>query len=575
MKKSFFLKIIGSYILIILLLSTLILLFSFQTIKSHYIELLTVNLKNICLTLKSDVTQLKSAGDVYALENFIKKTGQGINTRLTVIEKSGQVLADSEDDPQKMENHRFRPEIIQALNGKVGRAIRLSPTTKKEMLYLALPLEKNGQITGVLRASLFLKNINILLAAINLRILGMALILVIFSFLLALIFSRHLSRPVSELVAAAKKIAAGDFDFRIFLKRNDELKELSDNFNQMTAQLKSLFTEVSLKKEELKSIISALMEGLIVVDSQDKVVLANDSFQKISGTGEPEGKKYWEILPEAQFTGFIKECLAKKASLTREIIISGRIYLLNAVLTGFQNELVVIFHDITDLKNLGKIKRDFILNVSHELRTPLTAIKGFVETLEGETGKSRSDYLEIIRKHTERLIRIVRDLQILSRLEEPEVQLEKETVDVGKLVENVIKIFEPRLKEKALELVWSAPKILPAVKADPFKLEQVFFNLIDNAINYTDRGKLTLSLYPKNGVLIFEIEDTGVGIPSEHLSRIFERFYVVDKSRSKKMGGTGLGLSIVKHIDQLHGGRIEVASTPGKGTKFVVILPLN
>jgi len=234
-----------------------------------------------------------------------------------------------------------------------------------------------------------------------------------------------------------------------------------------------------------------------------------------------------------------------------------------------------VLYDITDLKNLERLKKDFVANISHELRTPLTAIKGFVETLEEEEEIKNVQYLEIIKRHTDRLMNIVNDLLILSELEQTEKALVTEDVNLVSLAENILKVFEHRAKEKGIELKLGAAKDLKTVRADPFKLEQMLINLLDNAIKYTEKGEVLISLSQDDGKSIIEIKDTGIGIPASNLPRIFERFYVVDKSRSKKLGGTGLGLSIVKHIVLLHGGIIDVESSQGIGTKFTIVLPKN
>ncbi|MCX5810579.1 MAG: ATP-binding protein, partial [Proteobacteria bacterium] len=236
-------------------------------------------------------------------------------------------------------------------------------------------------------------------------------------------------------------------------------------------------------------------------------------------------------------------------------------------------ETIVLLHDITDFKNLERMKKEFIANISHELRTPLTAIKGFVETLEDEEDVKNKRYLEIIKRHADRLIHIVGDLLLLSENEEKGAELELEEVSLKNIIENVLKIFENRAKEKNININVTIQDTLPFIQADPFKLEQMFINLIDNAIKYTEEGEITISITENNGLIVINVRDTGIGISNEYLPRIFERFYVVDKSRSKRLGGTGLGLSIVKHIVNLHGGTIDVESTPGKGTQFIITLP--
>ncbi|MCK4396890.1 HAMP domain-containing protein [candidate division WOR-3 bacterium] len=575
MKKSFFFKIFFGYFFIIFLLSFLFLVSTFKTIRNSYIDILTGNLKNLGITLRLKIIPLLEENHFEELDTLIKKLGRNINTRITVIDPRGVVLADSEKDPELMENHKNRPEIRDALNGETGKSLRFSTTVKGEMLYVAVPVEKDKRVLGILRVSLFLKDINILLGNIRSRIIQIALIAIIISLSGATLFSKGLSNPIKELVRGARKVAFGDFDVKIYLRNRDELKELADAFNYMTHKIKTLFSDLSFRKGELDSIISSLQQGLLVLDKDGKIVLSNESSQKILQNNNIEGKLYWEVIREPKLSDLIKRVADEKGSLVGEVEFNEKTFVCSAIFIAAQEEIVLIFHDITEIRNLEKVKKDFVVNVSHELRTPLTAIKGFVETLEDEVNKKHIHYLEIIKKHTERLINIVEDLLLLSEFEEKKAKLEIEEVNLNSLVENVQTIFNQKIKEKGLTLELNRDKEIPIIKADPFKLEQLFINLIDNAINYTEKGKIRLSLTRENQYLKIEIEDTGIGIPHENLPRIFERFYVVDKSRSRKLGGTGLGLSIVKHIVLLHNGKIDVESTYGKGTKFKIILPVS
>ena len=241
-------------------------------------------------------------------------------------------------------------------------------------------------------------------------------------------------------------------------------------------------------------------------------------------------------------------------------------------------EIVITFHEITEIKKTEKFKKDFISNVSHELRTPLTAIKGFIETLLETAKDENKRYLKIIERQTDRLINIVKDLLKLSELEdigEGKIEISSSKVDLKKLINGVFSIYEKEIKNKGLKSVVKIDKNVPKIKADPFKLEQLFINLIENAIKYTEKGEIRITAKKEDKSVVIEVSDTGTGIARKHLSRIFERFYVVDKSRSKELGGTGLGLSIVKHIVQLHNGEINIESTIGKGTKFTIALPIN
>ena len=573
MKKSLFFKFFFSFCLIILSLSTLVFVFSFRTIKHHYINTLSLDLKNLACTLKLKVLPLIEEKDFKRLDSLVKEIGRDIKTRITIIAPSGEVLADSEKNPEFMENHNDRPEVKQAKIKGSGKSLRFSTTVKEEMLYVAIPVKSKEKFLGVLRVSLFLKDINKLLNNLKNRIFGIVIFMTFLSLLGAFFFSKNLSYPLKELVSASKKLADGDFSARVSFKRKGEIGELAESFNRMSEELKRLFDNLTLKQEELNSIISSLEEGLFVLDKKGKIILFNKSFKRFVQIN-PEGKFWWEVLRNPEIAKLIEKVKKEKRISSKELALNGKVFLCSFVFIPSKEELIVVLHDITEFKKLEKIKKDFIVNVSHELRTPLTAIKGYVETLEEEIKGEARHYLKIIKKHTERLINIVQDLLLLSELEEKGLTQIKEKVNLEETAKNVFKIFEQKAKEKGLELNLICEGIL-VVKGDPFKLEQMFINLIDNAIKYTEKGEVSVFLKETNKEVIVKVRDTGLGIPKEHLDRIFERFYVVDKSRSRKFGGTGLGLSIVKHIVLLHNGRIEVKSSLREGTEFIITFPAD
>jgi two-component system phosphate regulon sensor histidine kinase PhoR len=321
--------------------------------------------------------------------------------------------------------------------------------------------------------------------------------------------------------------------------------------------------------------MAGMEEGILVLDRTGKIVLSNESFKAIVGQSSVEGKYSWEVVRTSPFVELVRKVKEEKKSSHAEIIFGERNVLCRASYLPSQEGVVVTFYDITEMQNLARIKRDFVLNVSHELRTPLTAIRGYAETLEAEVEEKGRSYLTTILKHTDRLIQIVEDLLVLATLEEKGAALQVEAVNLREIAENVFRIFEPRAREKNLFLRLRAAEALPAVPADAFRLEQMLVNLVDNAIKYTERGGVEVSLNKGAEGVVIEVTDTGIGIPEEDQKRIFERFYVVDKSRSRKLGGTGLGLSIVKHIVTLHGGKIQLRSTPGAGSTFTIVLPLE
>ncbi|OPY81643.1 MAG: Sensor protein kinase WalK [Syntrophorhabdus sp. PtaU1.Bin153] len=575
MKKSLFSRIFGGYLIIICILLLLIPLISFKLIRAYFVDALTENLKNVAITTSPQIVSFLDSRRHKDLDAFLKNLKNKINTRITVIDKEGTVLADTEKNPAAMESHKMRPEVVEALSGGVGKSMRFSVTLEEEMLYVALPVEKDREILGAVRMSIPLKEVGSLLRHLQIRIIIAIAVITLLSVTIALLLSRGLSKPVSTLVGAAKNLARGEFHTRVRLPAQGELKDLAATFNEMAGRIEGLFGSLSRKNEELDTIISSIQEILLVLDKDGRIKLTNESFQKIFDGVRTEDKFYWEVMRCPDFTQLVKRVIEERKNHTREIEFKNRQYLCSITFISSKEEMVAVLYDITELKKLERIKKEFVANISHELRTPLTAIKGFVETLEEEEEIKNVQYLDIIKRHTDRLMNIVNDLLVLSEVEQAGNTLEVGDVNLANLAENILRVFEQGAKEKGLTLKLVMEKTLQPIQADPFKLEQMFINLLDNAIKYTEKGEVSVTLTQRDAKSVIEIQDTGIGIPGSHVSRIFERFYVVDKSRSKKLGGTGLGLSIVKHIVLLHGGTIDVESSPGVGTKFTIILPTH
>ncbi len=575
MKNTIFIKLFASFVLIVFLLIIFVLPLSFRTIRTHYLNTLELELENIAKTLSFKINPMVEKKEYQLLDMLVKKTGREIKTRITVIKLDGEVIADSEKKPSKMENHKNRPEIISAFKNGKGSSIRFSTTVEKEMLYVAILLKNKGRKIAVLRVSLFLKDINALLNRLRLKIFLIVLIVLFLSLVGAYFISVNFSKVIKTLSEQSRKIASGDFGSKVLLSRKDELGKLSESFNEMSKKLENLFSEVQKEKEKLKSIIASLNEGLAVINKKGIIYLYNKSFEKISNISrfkEPKDKFYWEVFRDLKINSIIEKAFNEKKSFSTEVDLFENIYLFSVTYISGKEEVILIVHDISEFKKLEKIKKDFVINVSHELRTPLTAIKGFLETLEDEIKDEQKHYIGIIKRNTERLINIVKDLLILSELEENSVKIDIEEIDLKELIENIFKIFFQRAKDKNLNLILKAEG-KHSIKADRFKIEQLFINLIDNAIKYSQSGKVEVMLERKGDIEIIRVKDTGIGIPEKDLDRIFERFYVVDKSRSKRNGGTGLGLSIVKHIVLLHKGNIGVKSKKGEGTEFIIELP--
>jgi two-component system phosphate regulon sensor histidine kinase PhoR len=574
MKQTIFLKVFGGFLLVIIAFTCFLLLFSLSTIKNFYLDTLAHDLENLGEALKLKAIPYLESNSQQELDTFVKRFGTHIKTRITVIDKDGLVLADSDEDPSVMNNHKFRPEIAMAYRGVIGRSLRFSNTVGADMLYIGLPIVRNGQVTEVLRVSLYIQDINRLYSGLRSNIWRIIIILSVLSLVGAFFFSRSITRPIKEMKTVSERIASGDFEARISLKNRDELQDLAFDLNSMTERIQTLFSEMSRQKEELNSILSSIADGLLAIDIQGKILFSNKVFQDIFQSAQPDGKFYWEALRDRKFNDFVKAVQREKKSKTKEIEKHGRLFLCRAMWLSAREETVISMHDLTKIRQVEQIKKDFISNVSHELRTPLTAIKGYVETLKDEGDDGCQSYVDVIERNTNRLINIVKDLLLISELEEGETQLEFEQVDLEKMINNILKIFDQKIKHKGLVTHIHSDADFPTIQGDPFRLEQMFINLLDNAVKHTENGDIEIFLKKddKDSVCV-SIQDSGIGIPQEHLSRIFERFYVVDKSRSRKMGGTGLGLSIVKHITLLHNGKVTVESTLGKGTKFTVILP--
>jgi len=575
MKHFFFIKIVLGYILVILVLSFLILLFTFKTIRTYYETSQSTRLKNIGTSLEAGLLPFIEDKELEELKRRVRQLGEDLEVRITVISPDGTVWADSMEDPGKMRNHSDRPEIIQALEREIGESRRFSTTVEKRMLYVALPIESHGKTVAVLRTSLSLNQINELLNNLKTDIANVALFVILVALVLSALFARTLTSPLRELTHAAQRVADGDFDTKIFIKNRDEFGQLAQSFNHMVAKIKSLIDELSERKESLNTLIASIQEGLAVLNKKGEIILSNRCFEKIVDTTPVEGKMYWEVLREPRLGDLVKNTGKERPYLSEEIEVNNRHYLCGATYMPAAQEIVLALHDITEMKQVQKIKKDFVVNVSHELRTPLSAILGAVETLEETVENESRRYLEMVRRNTERLVNIVNDLLTLSELEDSAGGLALQEVDLQELIQNLFPLYESKIKEKGLSLNLEVKEPLPVITADPFRLEPGFINLIDNAVKYTERGTITISVAPSDGYVQIAVKDTGIGIPRDHLSRVFERFYVVDKSRSRKLGGTGLGLSIVKHIVLLHNGIITVESTPGTGTKFTIQLPLN
>jgi two-component system phosphate regulon sensor histidine kinase PhoR len=399
--------------------------------------------------------------------------------------------------------------------------------------------------------------------------------LLLFMLLVAILFIvlRKLFTPFNTIRNVIASLASGESLNYLSLK-GKTYQPFADDFNAIAEQLNRYETELSEQIEGFNAIIESIQEPVWIQDSKGIISYSNQSFRELVGYQKVVGLYFWNIIRIPNLYEFVDKLHQNPQNQIKELEAHSKIYICSASQIRLTGEIVFILQDITELRKLAIIKKDFVLNISHELRTPLTAIKGFLETMEEELPAESQTYLEVIKRNTERLIRIVQDLLTLSKLEHSH-ELELEELDLAKLVSNIISIFDDDIKKKGLKIAVDLEEDIPKISLDRFKIEQVFINLIDNAIKYTEEGEISISITKLDRMIHIVVSDSGIGIAKQHLARIFERFYVVDKSRSRRMSSTGLGLAIVKHIVYLHKGTISVNSEPEEGTKFHIKFPMN
>ena len=587
-KKSFKLKLILSHVFVILASFCFIAFFLDKSLEENSLHNIQSSLVAQARLIENQIAAESIAKeDLTSLDILVKTLGPKTKCRITVINRKGMVLADSEKPKQEilnMENHINRPEVRTALTGNTGIDTRYSPTLRIDMPYVALPLKDKNEIIGILRLALPLESVQKTLFAIRkIVVIGFVFALVL-AFILGSIVAGNTIRPINRMIQVSRRFSEGDFSRRILQSPKDEIGELANTLNKMAQDIEEKIKEVKTQNQKLAAIFNSMIEGVIVVDKEGRIISINPTIEKIFGVSKKdvEEKTFLEAIRNNDISDVISTVLKKGQPVSAELTLMypvRKISEVNATPIFDNNEVagcLVVIHDITEIRKLETVRSDFIANVSHELKTPLTSIKGFIETLlEGalDDKKNNRNFLMIIQEHAERLNNLVNDLLSLSHLESKEIVLEKKDIDVHQLVERVILGFTSQLKKRHIEVNNELPAGL-SMKADKNRIEQVFTNLIDNAIKFNkEKGTVKIYSHDVNGKIKIIVEDSGIGIPEKDSTRIFERFYRVDKARSRELGGTGLGLSIVKHIIELHNGSVGVESTEGFSSRFWIVLP--
>lgn len=505
--------------------------------------------------------------------------------RVTLITESGLVLADSEADPRTMENHATRPEIREAFTAGEGRSIRHSVTLNKDLLYFAERQEMPGGPPMVLRFALPVAGVDELLGAFR-RQLGVAsIVLLIVTGAASLGVSRHFSKRVERLKNFSGRVAAGDFQPIAAERAGDALEELALSLNDTAARLGSTIRTLKDERNLSATILGSMVEGVAVVNAAERLVFANPAFAEILNLDVPPkpGSGLLEVVRQTELIEAVRHVLHGEPAVHAEIV-TGTLKQRHfaSTVTSVRAEeaigAVVVLHDITGLRRLERVRSDFVANVSHELKTPLTAIQGFAETLLGgamDDLENRPRFVEIILDHAQRLARLTDDLLELSQIEADRLELEIRPLRISEVVESCLETSRVMAAEKNIEMRFEAPRPLPEIAADRRRIVEVLQNLLDNAVQYTQPGgRITVKAESASDTVVLTVADTGIGIPKADQPRIFERFYRVDRARSREAGGTGLGLAIAKHLVEAHGGRMWVQSEVGRGSQFHFAVPI-
>ncbi|MDB5320949.1 MAG: hypothetical protein JWN40_2580 [Phycisphaerales bacterium] len=595
--SPFFRRLFLPYLLLICAATAAVGVFAARTVYSTYLERQTDALRqNLRLVSHAISVQLAAPSAASTLDPEVKRIGAAIGNRITIMRADGVVIADSEANPPQMENHRNRPEFQQAFDRGEGVSARPSGTIHTDLLYLAQPVEDldGHPIIGPAGERYYARlavhldqlhhNLNVLYAGLATA----ALLAIVAAGAICFYFARRHTAPISDLTHFADALSRGDLARRTYRDEKGEIATLATSLNTMAESLSSLVDQANKDKAELLTILSSMSEGVIATDTRQRILIVNNAAGKLLGfeTSAAVGKSLFEVVRNDQVIKAAGEVLARSQ---RKLISVGPLSTrhLDVTLCPFPTQgepqgLIVVAHDITQSFQYQELRKEFVANVSHELRTPLTVIKGFVETLQDgawQDQRKAPEYLNTIHRHTNQLTNLVSDLLELSKLESQSgqgVAPRSAPVDLSFVIHKAQELLAPAVEKKRQTLTLDVAPDLPELSGNADYIERAIANLIDNASKYTpESGRIQVTAKANGHYAIVEVVDNGIGIPREDIPRIFERFYRVDRSRSREMGGTGLGLSIVKHVAQVHGGQIEVESTPGQGSTFRLKLPLG
>ena len=586
-RKKLLWKLYPAYLVIILLSIVTFGIYASTTVKNFYLNKMARDLEARARIIEGEVALKFLRENSALLDQLCKTLGRAASTRITLILPSGVVVGDSDENPERMDNHAGRPEIKRALAGHTGISTRYSDTLSQEMMYVAIPVLREGEIAGVVRTSIPVTEIDAALGNIYREIALSGVLMAILAAAISLYVSRRISQPLEEMKRGAQRFAEGDLAHRLLIPESEEVGGLAKALNQMAQQLGERIRVTTEQRNELEAILSSMREGVVAIDSDERILTLNQAAGSLLGIdiAAAKDRTMQEMIRNASVQRFLGKVLTGHGPTEAEIILHGIeskfLQVGGTVLRdsgGRKIGALIVLNDITRLRRLEDIRREFVANVSHELKTPITSIKGFVETLgDGavDDKENAKKFLKIILQQADRLNAIIEDLLSLSRIEQEaergEIQFAE--ADLRQILEAAIHDYQTGARERNVKVTLNCSDEI-VVKANSRLLEQAMGNLLDNAIKYSAAGgTVDVQVVKDENEVAIQVRDTGCGIAPEHLPRLFERFYRVDKARSRERGGTGLGLAIVKHITQAHGGRVTVESTVGKGSVFTLHLP--
>ncbi len=588
MRLSLFWRLALTYFALLLAVLLAVDVYATRTLRRDYLRAGYEQLEALGGVARARPPQLD---DPAAFRSWVEEMARS-GARVTVIAADGRVLADSAEDPQKMENHIGRPEIQQAFASGEGRAVRHSATLDRDLVYFALRQQPATGGPVVLRFALPLKHIDEAMAEFRRRLAATSLGILLAAGGAALLASRSFSARIGRLKAFSRRVADGDFRPLAAERAGDELAELARALNETAARMDQTIRSLTDERNRSAAILRSMVEGVAVISADERIVFSNQAFSQILGLDPAgaEGRRPVEVIRQPGLLEVIRQVLAGRESVHSEVVMgtvrprsfgvtAAPVLALGATEgRGSTTGAVLVLHDISELRRLERVRRDFVANITHELKTPLTAIQGFAETLLAgalDDRKNRERFLEIIRDHAQRLARLTDDLLKLSLIEAGKLELEIQPVAVAELMDSCVATAQIKAQGKQLLLRADCPAGLPAARGDRSRLAEVLQNLLDNAVQYTPAGgRIIVRARVDEGAVVITVADTGIGIPQAEQERIFERFYRVDAARSREAGGTGLGLAIARHIVEAHGGRIWAESTVGQGSDFHFSVPV-